>query len=239
MRPRHRDTADSAAALWPPIARFVRAEAALGARAAALGSLVAGLYEFLRFGVKQGWACLFGALMLGLLIVTHVAYPAHAPLARYDALFLAAVAIQVFMLAGGLETRDEALVILAFHVVGTIMEIHKTAIGSWIYPEPSLFRIGGVPLFTGFMYAAVGSYLARAWRLFDFRFIRHPSLAVLSLLSMAIYANFLLNDRLPDIRVGLIAAGTILAGLALRLVPWGLPLPAHHVGGGLLWGGML
>ena len=36
-----------------------------------------------------------------------------------------------------------------------------------------------------------------------------------------------------------LAAGTILAGLALRLVPWGLPLPAHHVGGGLLWGGML
>lgn len=35
------------------------------------------------------------------------------------------------------------------------------------------------------------------------------------------------------------AAGVILAGLVLRLVPWGLPLPAHHVGGGLLWGAML
>jgi uncharacterized membrane protein YoaT (DUF817 family) len=33
-----------------------------------------------------------------------------------------------------------------------------------------------VPLFTGFMYAAIGSYIARCWRLFDFRFTRHPPL---------------------------------------------------------------
>ena len=224
------DTNASAAARWPPIARFVRAEAALGARAATQGPLAAGLYEFLRFGVKQGWACLFGALMLGLLIATHFAYPAHAPLARYDLLFLAALAIQATMLAGGLETRDEAVVILAFHVVGTVMEIHKTAIGSWIYPEPSLFRIGGVPLFTGFMYAAVGSYLARVWRLFDFRFTRHPSLAALSLLSVAIYANFLLNNRFPDVRIGLIATAALLFGrTTIRFKVWrvhrAMPLP--------------
>ncbi|TXM75193.1 DUF2809 domain-containing protein [Methylobacterium sp. WL103] len=36
-----------------------------------------------------------------------------------------------------------------------------------------------------------------------------------------------------------LAACAILAGLVLRLVPWGLPLTAHHVGGGLLWGAML
>ena len=55
------------------------------------------------------------------------------------------------------------------------MEIFKTSVGSWIYPEPSLLRIGGVPLFTGFMYAAIGSYIARCWRLFDFRFTRPPA----------------------------------------------------------------
>lgn len=214
-------TPGSAAARWPSIARFVRAEAALGARATAHGRLAGGVYEFLRFGVKQGWACLFGALLLGLLIATHFAYPVQAPLARYDFLFLAAVIIQVSMLAGGLETRDEAMVILAFHVVGTVMEVHKTAIGSWIYPEPSLFRIGGVPLFTGFMYAAVGSYLARAWRLFDFRFTRHPSLFALSLISGAIYLNFLLNDRLPDIRVGLMIIAAILFGrTTIRFKVW-------------------
>lgn len=35
------------------------------------------------------------------------------------------------------------------------------------------------------------------------------------------------------------AALVILAGLVLRLVPWGLPLRIHHVGGGILWGAML
>ena len=201
---------ESAAATWPPLARFVRAEAALGAAAASRGPLRAGAYEFLRFGVKQGWACLFGGSLLGLLVLTRYAYPAHAPLARYDALFLAAILIQLALLATRLETREEARVILVFHVIGTIMEVHKTAIGSWIYPEPSLFRIGGVPLFTGFMYAAVGSYLARVWRLFDFRFTRHPPVTWLTVLSVAIYANFLTDHLGFDLRTGLIAVAALL-----------------------------
>ena len=109
------------------------------------------------------------------------------------------------MLATGLETRDEAVVIAAFHVIGTVMEVHKTAIGSWIYPEAGLARIGHVPLFTGFMYAAVGSYLARVWRLFDFRFARHPGLPALSLLAVGIYVNFLTDHSGFDMRWGLLA----------------------------------
>lgn len=35
-----------------------------------------------------------------------------------------------------------------------------------------------------------------------------------------------------------LALVVIAAGLALRLIPWGLPLPVHHYGGGLLWGAM-
>ncbi len=101
---------------------------------------------------------------------------ARAALARYDFMFLAAVAIQAAMLAFKLETWEEAKVILIYHVVGTAMEVFKTDVGSWIYPEPSIFRIAGVPLFSGFMYAAIGSYIARCWRLFDFRFLRHPPL---------------------------------------------------------------
>jgi len=52
--------------------------------------------------------------------------------------------------------------------------LFKTSAGSWLYPEPSLLRIGGVPLFSGFMYAAVGSYIARVWRICDFRFTHYP-----------------------------------------------------------------
>jgi len=135
------------------------------------------LYEFLLFGFKQGWACLFGGLMLAMLLGTRLFWPEHAMIARYDALTLAALGIQIAMLAFRLETWSEARVILAFHIVGTAMELFKTSVGSWAYPEPSLLHIGGVPLFSGFMYAAVGSYMARVWRIFDFRFTAYPSRA--------------------------------------------------------------
>jgi uncharacterized membrane protein YoaT (DUF817 family) len=163
------------------------------------------LYEFLLFGFKQGWACLFGALMLILLLGTHLLYPVNASVARYDFLTVAAMLIQVAMLAFRLETFDEAKVIFAFHIVGTIMEVFKTAYGSWEYPEASLLRIGGVPLFSGFMYAAVGSYIARVWRIFEFRYAGYPKPIFAVLLAIAIYINFFAHHWLPDARIMLFA----------------------------------
>jgi len=168
------------------------------------------LYEFGLFVFKQGWACLFGALMLTLLLGTHFLYPAHPPIARYDFLALAALAIQIAMLAFRLETWEEARVIIAFHIVGTIMEVFKTSAGSWIYPEANLLRIGGVPLFSGFMYGAVGSYIARVWRIFDFRFEPYPRSPWPQLLAVAIYINFFAHHWLPDIRLALFAAMALL-----------------------------
>src|ERR1044072_8546768 len=157
----------------PGPTRFARVRARLEAAQLA-GGWKSWVYEFLLFGFKQGWACLFGALLLVLLLGTHFFYPAGAPIARYDFLVVGAVAIQIGMLVFRLESIEEAKVILAFHIVGTIMELFKTAHGSWLYPEPSLLRIGGVPLFSGFMYAAVGSYIARIWRIFRFGFEQYP-----------------------------------------------------------------
>ncbi len=179
---------------------------------AARGWLRAAAFEFLLFGLKQAWACLFGAAMLALLLATHLVWPDGAPLARYDFLFLAALALQAFLLASGLERRDEAVVIFVFHAVGTAMEVFKTAHGSWVYPEPSLIRIGGVPLFSGFMYACVGSYLARAWRLFDLRFDRYPPLWAPWLLAIASYVNFFTHHFGPDRRWALIAASALIFG---------------------------
>ncbi|HEX9806271.1 MAG TPA: DUF817 domain-containing protein [Alteraurantiacibacter sp.] len=184
--------------------RFARIRARLEAFAP-LPGWPSWVYEFLLFGFKQAWACLFGALMLALLLGTHLFYPAGAPLHRYDFLTLAALAIQIGMLALRLETWDEAKVILAFHITGTVMELFKTAYGSWIYPEPALLRIGGVPLFSGFMYAAVGSYLARVWRIFEFRFTHMPPRWAASALAAAIYVNFFAHHWLPDIRYLLFA----------------------------------
>jgi uncharacterized membrane protein YoaT (DUF817 family) len=211
---------DSAARLWAPLARFIEAEARIGEWAERRPATRA-LYEFLRFGLKQAWACLFGALMLALLLGTYAFYPKGAWLARYDFLFLAALAIQAGMLAFKLETWEEAKVILVFHAVGTVMEIFKTSVGSWIYPEPSFFRVGGVPLFTGFMYAAVGSYIARAWRLFDFRFTGHPPLWALSLVALGIYINFFAHHYVWDARLVLFALIAILFGRCwVYFKPW-------------------
>jgi uncharacterized membrane protein YoaT (DUF817 family) len=189
--------------------RFARIRARLEAAQPTTG-WKSWVYEFLLFGFKQGWACLFGALLLALLLGTHYFYPKDAPLARYDFLVIGAVLIQAGMLLFRLENMEEAKVILVFHVVGTVMEIFKTAHGSWIYPEANLLRIGGVPLFSGFMYAAVGSYIARVWRIFGFRLEPYPREWATWLLAAAIYVNFFAHHWLPDIRLLLFAATALL-----------------------------
>ncbi|MDZ4690437.1 DUF817 domain-containing protein [Terricaulis sp.] len=171
-------------------------------------------YEFLLFGLKQAWACLFGGLMLALLVGTHLLWPDDAPLARYDFLVIASVAIQVALLITKLERWDEALVILIFHIVGTIMEIFKTAHGSWIYPEESVLRIAGVPLFSGFMYACVGSYIARAMRLFEIKFQNYPPLWTTWALALLAYINFFTHHYTIDIRLGLFAFSALIFGRA-------------------------
>jgi uncharacterized membrane protein YoaT (DUF817 family) len=199
----------SRALIWPPLGRLVAVERRIAARMAA-GRISAPVYEFLRFGIKQGWACLFGGIMVALLLGTHFLYPTTAPLARYDFLFLAAITVQGLLLWSRMETVEEAKVILLYHVIGTVMEVFKTSVGSWIYPGPALLHIGGVPLFSGFMYACIGSYIARAWRLFDFRFTGHPPIRALIVLSLFIYANFFTHHYIIDLRWALFAWAALL-----------------------------
>jgi len=203
--------------------RFARIRAHLESVRVAAGPR-AWAYEFLLFGFKQGWACLFGGLMLALLLATHLFYPAGAPLHRYDFLTLSAIAIQIAMLALRLESPREALVICAFPLIGTIMELFKTHAGSWVYPEASLLHIGAVPLFSGFMYAAVGSYIARVWRIFDFGFSRYPPAWTTVLLASAIYVNFFAHHWLPDVRIALFAAAILLFERSwIWFTPWREP----------------
>ena len=166
--------------------------------------------EFLVFGIKQAFACLFGGLLLGLMIATRLWWPDDAPIHRYDFLFVAAISIQLALLALKLETLAEAKVILIFHVVGTVMELFKTAAGSWTYPEMAVMRIEGVPLFSGFMYAAVGSYIARITRIFDMRYTAYPPLWTTIGLAALIYANFFTHHYTLDIRWALFALAGVL-----------------------------
>lgn len=165
---------------------------------------------FTLFVLKQGWAALFGGLMLAGILVSRAIWSPDWPMARYDALVLYAVGLQVAFLALRLETWAEARVIVLFHLTGTAMELFKVQAGSWAYPEPGLLKIMNVPLFSGFMYAAVGSYMARVIRIFNMRFTPYPPLWATFVLAAAIYVNFFAHHFLPDIRVVLFAATLLL-----------------------------
>lgn len=189
------------------------------------GPVSLGVFEFIAFGIKQAWACIFGGLMLALLLGTFLFYPENAALGRYDFITLGAIFIQGAMLLTRLETVEETKVILVFHVVGTVMEIFKTHVGSWVYPEPSVLRIADVPLFSGFMYACVGSYIARVWRLFEFKFDRFPSLRVQGALAFAIYINFFTHHIGPDFRIILFLWAAMIYG---PCVIWFKPNEVHR-----------
>ena len=156
--------------------------------------------EFLQFGLKQAYASIFGGFLLLLIFVTNYWYPFELP--RYDFLFIAAVVFQIVLLIFKLETLKEASVILLFHLVATAMEIFKTsdAIGSWQYPEHFNIGFGNYPLFAGFMYSAVGSYIARIWRIFNIRFDYYPDIRWTYLLAALIYINFFTHHYFFDMR---------------------------------------
>lgn len=183
------------------------------------------LAEFVMFGLKQGWACLFGGLLLTAIIASKLIWQPDWLLQRYDFLFLFAIATQVVFLWRGLETWEEARVILLFHLTGTAMEWFKVSAGSWAYPEPALFKLMGVPLFSGFMYASVGSYIARVIRIFDMHFNPFPPFWAALALALAIYGNFFAHHFLPDIRLILFAA-TLLMFARTRV--WFRISSRHH-----------
>lgn len=162
--------------------------------------------ELWLFTLKQARASVFGGFLLFVMLVTRFWYPLET-LHRYDFIFLSAILFQVGLIVFRLETPREVFVIIVFHIVATLMELFKTseAIASWTYPEEYYFGIGNVPLFTGFMYSAVGSYIARAWRIFEIKFTSYPPKKTTVFLVMAIYINFFSHHYLPDARWVLLA----------------------------------
>ena len=49
------------------------------------------------------------------------------------------------------------------------MELFKVHKGSWSYPEEAYTKFFGVPLYSGFMYASVASYMCQAWHWFNLK----------------------------------------------------------------------
>jgi uncharacterized membrane protein YoaT (DUF817 family) len=179
--------------------------------------LVHAFLELFFFTVKEARACLFA----GLFFISVFCVPKMGifGLPRYDVLLIIAVGIQAMMLWTQLETWDEFKAICVFHVVGFVLEAFKVSshIASWSYPDFAYTKLLGVPLFAGFMYAAVGSYIIQAWRLFQLRIIHHPPYWMAGLLASLIYLNFFTHHFIGDYRwylaactLGLYARATVL-----------------------------
>ncbi|WP_423222001.1 DUF817 domain-containing protein [Ideonella lacteola] len=164
--------------------------------------------EFFHFVQKEASACLFAGLFFASVLL--VPRSGVLGLPRYDALLVIALAIQAGLVWSGRETFDELKAIGLFHVLGFALEVFKTSSGiqSWSYPDAAYTKVFGVPLFSGFMYAAVGSYIIQAWRLLDLRIEHHPPYWMAGLIATAIYLNFFTHHFIGDYRWYL-AAGAI------------------------------
>ena len=166
----------------------------------ALRGLTRFLAEFVYFGIKNARACIFVGLFFGAMFTVPRAGLFGIP--RYDVLLLVAVSIQAWMLWAKLETLDELKAITLFHVVGFALEVFKTSSGikSWAYPDFGYTKLLGVPLFSGFMYAAIGSYMIQAWRLFDLRILHHPPYWMAGVIAIMVYGNFYTHHYIGDYR---------------------------------------
>ena len=172
--------------------------------------------EFLLFGLKEARACLF----VGLFFAAVLLIPREGLLGmpRYDALLVVALLVQGWLVWADLESIDELKAITLFHALGFGLEVFKTSTGiqSWTYPDFAYSKLFGVPLFSGFMYAAVGSYIIQAWRLFDLRVEHHTPYWMAFMIALLIYANFFTHHYIGDYRwylaacaLGLYARATV------------------------------
>ncbi|MDV6378784.1 DUF817 domain-containing protein [Sporosarcina sp. GW1-11] len=154
--------------------------------------------QLVHFGWQQALSCLFPVVIFSSLALTQVLPLPFLP--RYDWLLIIFLMTQWWMIRSGLETHDELKVITLFHLIGLALEIFKVHMGSWMYPEEGYFKILGVPLYSGFMYASVASYLCQAWRRLDVTLLKWPSLWIVVPLASAIYLNFFTHHYWIDIR---------------------------------------
>ncbi|WP_186578659.1 DUF817 domain-containing protein [Aquibacillus kalidii] len=156
------------------------------------------LKQLVRFAWEQALSCLFPVVIfLSLAFTKIIAFPF---LPRYDWLLIICLLMQWAMVHFKIETRDELKVITLFHLIGLALELFKVHMGSWSYPEEGYSKIFGVPLYSGFMYASVASYLCQAWRRLKVDLEKWPRFWVVVPLAAAIYLNFFTHHYWIDVR---------------------------------------
>lgn len=200
-----------------------------------------GLREFVWFGLKEASSCVFAGGFFLILLLSRVV--STAPLPRYDAILCATLLLQAVMLISRLETLDELKAIALFHLLGFALEAFKSnpAIGSWSYPEFAYTKVLGVPLYAGFMHAAVASYMIQAWRRLDLSLSGAPDPRLSATVAIAIYANFFTHHFMPDLRLPLaLLLLWVFGRTRVHFTPWRrrlwIPMPlAFALIGLFLW----
>jgi uncharacterized membrane protein YoaT (DUF817 family) len=165
--------------------------------------------QLVRFAWIEAQCCLFAGLFFAGVALVRVV---PMPISPADALVAWCLAVTAVLWVVGWETTREVGVIAAFHVIGVGLELFKVHQGAWSYPDTGVATIAGVPLYSGFMYAAVGSYVCQAWRRFELRITGYrPWLT--TVVALLAYANFFTEHVLPDARLPL---GVVLVGVTWR-----------------------
>lgn len=162
--------------------------------------------EFFRFIFKLARACLFAIIFFACLYFGK--YITTFGLHLYDFLFVCVIITQIILLATKIETRDEIKIILIYHLLGFVMELFKThpSVGSREYPDPWFFTIGWVPLYSGFMYSAVGSFIFQWREQLKLRFTNFPPFYYTIPIATLIYINFFTHHFIRDLRYILVVA---------------------------------
>ncbi len=168
-------------------------------------AVFAALFDFV---VKQATSCLFAALILVGLAVTAIV---DLPWPRYDALLVYALAVTLVLWLTKWETNRELGVIFGFHLLGLGAEIWGVSVGAWSYTDEGNARIFDVPLFSGFMYASIGSYICQAWRRLDMRVTEYRPV-LMTTVAVLMYVNFFTDDIGPDMRIPLSFAALVVLG---------------------------
>ncbi|MBC8102822.1 MAG: DUF817 domain-containing protein [Cytophagales bacterium] len=161
--------------------------------------------DLVEFARLEALSCLFPVGIFATLALSRV-LPLPVALPRYDFILILCFLMQGGMIAAKLETKDEIKVICVFHAIGLALELFKIQMGSWAYPESAYTKIGGVPLYSGFMYASVASYVCQAWRNLHLQITGWPGVRWTAPLAALVYSNFFTHHWIPDLRWGLIAA---------------------------------
>ena len=156
------------------------------------------LVDLIYFGYYQALSCIFPVVIFITLAVSKlILIPG---LYRYDFILLICLITQYLMLKTKLETKEEIKVICVFHIIGLLLELYKVHVGSWSYPEEARAKIWRVPLYSGFMYASVASYICQAWRRFHLRMHNWPKNIYTIPLGLMIYLNFFTHHFIFDFR---------------------------------------